>query len=763
MKTINSILLRRKNRIIVPEGYLLDVPSSNKALQYMLTIADEMKQIGYVLSPNLAATLLRLDTSCVKSFYDEMMDALKEKVGTDVEYKPMYKGFPETVIAKSDEELLLDQLFGYSLDFHNYLYDFYYGNGVVPSFRDRFAFDEEKTDKIPLDDSNIEYTVVRMMSVEEAEKMFEDLMAQPEAFSRQDEADLQWYFENSKESVGKSIPLEVPNKENLTHILVLAFNNGIKTGLRFKTATDVLRYAVKLSGGDVSLASVTRFKHFTRSEARLILESLDKLHPVRLEEDIMRRPEQFKRLLEGIHINSERYAKRYPNIHKVMERVYERDTHESYKGKLERLLKEGEITLAAKHLTYRPGEFARSLDRMLRLAKDDAQRFEIIELFEGKVSEIPTKLLWDMSKHFKNRQDGAPRIAMIKDKNAFVPKHLPEMGEEGQFSAEVYDKLQNVLKKGILGQYAKRGAMKYVFIDKELDSYLMPTANRSTEAASKPLTRGTRMKVKDGANILRLFLYWQGNDMDLSVMLADKNFEKCSMISWQNSFRSPYFEPKDIVHSGDITYAKQGAAEFIDLNIDAMKQSMPDIKYAIMFVYSFSKITFNKISKCHAGVMERESMGKRLYGRSSVDECQGDIYEAKTVKLKANLTSNSIAVMPLVYDFETNEVIWVDAACNKYINRIDPESLEHAKTTLDYFSVPRKPSIYEVAMANVEARGGVLVEKEIIMDVDGNEYTCWKKAGTDDYLDISEDKLTVFSLEEGITPYDMEVLLTNYL
>ena len=82
-----------------------------------------------------------------------------------------------------------------SPDFHNYLYDFYYGNGVVPSFRDRFAFDEEKTEKIPLDDSNIEYTVVRMMSVEESEKMFEDLMAQPEAFSRQDEADLQWYFE----------------------------------------------------------------------------------------------------------------------------------------------------------------------------------------------------------------------------------------------------------------------------------------------------------------------------------------------------------------------------------------------------------------------------------------------------------------------------------------------------------------------------------------------------------------------------------------
>ncbi|MBP3399200.1 MAG: hypothetical protein J6K75_05535, partial [Erysipelotrichaceae bacterium] len=245
MKTINSIMLRRKNRLVIPEGYLLDEPSSDRSLQHMLSIANEMKQIGYVLSPHLATALLRINPKYLKDFYDELIITLKELVGADVEYKPMYKGFPETVIEKSDEELLMDQLFGYCLDFHSYLHDWFYGKREAHNFRDHFEFDEKKDITIPLDDSNIEYTVVRMAEMADAHNMFEVLMAQPEAFSRQDEQDLKWYFKNYAAVVKDHIPAEIPNKENLTLIIVLAHQNGVETVHKFKTATDVLRYAVK--------------------------------------------------------------------------------------------------------------------------------------------------------------------------------------------------------------------------------------------------------------------------------------------------------------------------------------------------------------------------------------------------------------------------------------------------------------------------------------------------------------------------------------
>lgn len=43
----------------------------------------------------------------------------------------------------------------------------------------------------------------------------------------------------------------------------------------FKTATDVLRLAVALSEGDVSLASSVRFKKFNRAERRFLLGLLE--------------------------------------------------------------------------------------------------------------------------------------------------------------------------------------------------------------------------------------------------------------------------------------------------------------------------------------------------------------------------------------------------------------------------------------------------------------------------------------------------------
>ena len=50
-----------------------------------------------------------------------------------------------------------------------------------------------------------------------------------------------------------------------------------------------------------------------------------------------------------------------------------------------------------------------------------------------------------------------------------------------------------------------------------------------------------------------------------------------------------------------------------------------------------------------------------------------------------------------------------------------------------------------------------------IMDEEGNKYDVWCKAKTNELLDISDDEVLKFSLDEGITPYDLEELLTNYL
>ena len=65
------------------------------------------------------------------------------------------------------------------------------------------------------------------------------------------------------------------------------------------TATDVLRLAVAMSDGDVSLAEPTKFRSFCRSERRMLLRLTG--HSGDPTADMLRWKERWKRLGEKLH------------------------------------------------------------------------------------------------------------------------------------------------------------------------------------------------------------------------------------------------------------------------------------------------------------------------------------------------------------------------------------------------------------------------------------------------------------------------------
>ena len=68
-----------------------------------------------------------------------------------------------------------------------------------------------------------------------------------------------------------------------------------------KTYTDVLRIAVAMSDGDVSLATPTKFKNFKRKERRFLLRLFNNLGSLGNNEDLLRHKSMFLRLGEKIH------------------------------------------------------------------------------------------------------------------------------------------------------------------------------------------------------------------------------------------------------------------------------------------------------------------------------------------------------------------------------------------------------------------------------------------------------------------------------
>src|SRR5262249_25436241 len=139
------------------------------------------------------------------------------------------------------------------------------------------------------------------------------------SLSESDKAVVQWFVDNQRDMIPLFLPAAIPQKENLAYLVGALLKYEVPTYLTpyLKTATDVLRVAVVMSGGDVSLATPGKFRRFKRAERRFLLAALEAVPT--LTEDMLRRPEVWKRL--GRELRPGDYKEKYPNTLKAFDVV----------------------------------------------------------------------------------------------------------------------------------------------------------------------------------------------------------------------------------------------------------------------------------------------------------------------------------------------------------------------------------------------------------------------------------------------------------
>jgi hypothetical protein len=131
------------------------------------------------------------------------------------------------------------------------------------------------------------------------------------------------------------------------------------------TATDVLRLAVALSDGEVSLAEPAKFRRLSRAERRLLLELLEEC-PNRVE-DMLRFVEPWKRLGERLHPGE--YRARFPQSVAAFDVVRNDLPFATFRNRVEGALKVKDVPGALTLLEARPGELARPTASQPRAAK----------------------------------------------------------------------------------------------------------------------------------------------------------------------------------------------------------------------------------------------------------------------------------------------------------------------------------------------------------------------------------------------------------
>jgi len=684
-----KIAIKYLNGIVVPAEFAAGHQPA--ATEMVTAFVAEMARFGYVPNKKLMEALSSTTAEQLSVLFNNVIPVLKEAVGAHRVHKPFYPNFPDQVMEMEESELYLNALMHY---------------WTFGQWQPNFTVNDR-----PVDFESTKFKTLGAVTETDVNGVYTQILSSADSISESDKVVVEWFVDSGRDV---DPPESIPFKENLCLLAGIYFARGPEY-FDFdivKDTTDILRIATYLSGGDISLAEPTKFKNLPRPTRRVLVHALEN---VAREEDFLRHKEKWIRLLHNLHVGD--YSR---NLYAMAKKLREHEKIETFRGKVEAAIESKNWDRAVSLLSSRPGEYARMLGRLLTSNKAPARR-KVINGFARVVDQVPTRNLLQLWGSMKTRTEkvekrvvfpkgSVAKAYVLRNELAKIPKtnvtNIIEM---------ITDALN--VRFGVLPDLGK------VYIDPALYGCPLPTGMRSASEGLRQCARGTRMPIGD-KDTLRFFIYWKGQDIDLSASLHGEDFQLESEIAYYN------LKGSFGCHSGDITYAPDGASEFIDVNIE---QARKKGRYLAMNVIVYSGPTFAEHEECFAGWMTRDKVNSN------------EIYEPKTVEQKIDLRSESKNAIPVMFDLETREAIWVDVNTNS--RRFDTSqygvsgnNVENNKATISdmmeaFTSLENKITLGELFMLHAMTRG------EVVKNRSDAEFVF----GMDDEADVNPFNVTVIN------------------
>ncbi|MEU6066980.1 hypothetical protein ABZ864_21445 [Streptomyces sp. NPDC047082] len=414
-------------------------------------------------------------------------------------------------------------------------------------------------------------------------------------------------------------PEAIPVREN--RALVNRARLAAGADLLLDTVTDVLRLACAVCDGDVTLQEPTRFRALGRPVRRALLAGLDAVvaaAPAKLADVHMHR-EAWKRLGERLHPHE---YPRMPHAADAFAVARGEKAAPSLDSRVEELLGTGDVAAAAELLTSAPGKLFRSLDRLLRTARTQDERDAVVAAAERVAPEVLGRVVLSVREHLHNRAGNTAerRVFVNRFGRAHVASDvrppLPKQEREHLITAldaEVRRRLPDV---GDL------------LVDPGMLDVALPLSGKATASGLGVLPRGSVTPVE--GELLRFFVHWKQSerrtDFDLSALLLDASYRTVTWLSY-TALSSVEGE-----HSGDITDAPEGASEFINLRLGAVRGT-----FIVPQVDIYSGEGFEEVEESFFGFMLREG------------EQRGRPFEPRTVRLKSELRGPGRVALPLAF------------------------------------------------------------------------------------------------------------------
>jgi len=488
----------------------------------------ELMKYGYLLSKEVFDKLAGQSTEYINGVYNELLTEIRKVVGGGG-YEPIYKNFPQSVMAMSYTKYLLDAILHY--------WSF---GAFLPS--DGEIIEREFAIEV------VNYKTITDLTENEITSIFTDLLYSGNSISKFDKVVIDYFIDNQYKFDFSKITF----KETSAYVgkRLLNYDSEIEI-LPTKDATNILRIWAAYSGGDEGLKENTRFKNPSSKQRKVMLNTLEQCYNI--EESFKIYREKWLKML--FHLNplmSDR-KKNYPIVADYTDKI--RNTPKvlkTFNSKIEEGLKNKDVAVLDL-LKTRGGVFMRRLDHAVRV-------FGLVAITKWLESTPKTNALLVAYNQFTDRdkkQDGRGAILASASKSELVSYDALEPLDSA---------LVSVIKELIIGRLrnikVSDFSNKKVYIDRSL--YYRPLAlnNRAASMSLDGKVNGTVERLPEG-KVIRLYTHWYGRtDIDLSclVLTKDGEFQK---IGWNGSHRN-----ESIVYSGDNTGDFAQNAEYHDITLD---------------------------------------------------------------------------------------------------------------------------------------------------------------------------------------------------
>lgn len=760
MDRIRTLLLARTHMVVLDHDQIANAATRPTRDTDVDRFEDELAQLGFVMSLDLAMTMRRLPFQAIEELRGWMFATLAKQLGAHRPHVPLFRGFPAATPA-DPPSLYLRRIVSWLLTVpsqpcpwcgqikmvgaldpcgHLVCRSCWDGGNYAgcPICHRRVALGDPfvrpaahpPAERVEKHGGTLTLLHLAFDLLGTARERFQRLVARTTPLSPDDRGEVEVVIDAVGPKVMAWLPTRIPVRETMAiavgRLWMTAPDRPAMvraTAGHLRTATDVLRIAVVLMGGNAELVEPLRLTSFGRSLRRAVLQALDGLPIVQVVEDVGRHVGLWKRVGERLHPFE--HAERFPNAAlafavargtKVSTASFAALLHgrapavrvardrfhvDPWAGPVEDALRRGDPRAALARLGERPGELLRRVDHVVRVAQSTEALEDVLAGIDQAIPRGASATLLTLASHLARR--GAPWSRRVFFPMGEVLRAWGAPDHRAPLRSDAIGRIVSAVRVELVARAAAQRHFPRAVIDRALIDLLVPINERTASNTKLAWPRGSEVAIAEGG-ILRLFLHWEEPpatvvDLDLSVAMFDDNWRHVATCDFTNLVVGR----RVAVHSGDLSSAPSplGASEFVDLDLEGL--SMMGARHLVMVVFSYNSVPFDRLPHGFAGLMI-----------APADELH---FDPRAVAQRFDLRGRSLITVPLSIDLAERRLRWLDVhvADRGALHQVGGyrAALAHiGRDFSDFVGSHARPTMWDVACIHAAARANIVYVRE---------------------------------------------------